>query len=114
MVPLGRGADGPPDEKSRQYLRFCERLVEPEQRSGLEEDRELRDPAWRQRSKTQEKTVELIQIGARRRARLLMSNCCFSTKDSAAMRALRRGRTSLGWWATSGGKNEQVNHQHRR
>src|SRR5258707_9149323 len=36
-----------------------------------------------------------FRFGARRRERLLMSNCCFSTKDSATTVRTSPGRTSL-------------------
>jgi len=53
-----------------------------------------------------------FRFGARRRARPLMSNCCFSSKDSATTARTPPGRMSLAMVANKvDGEYEQMNHQ---
>jgi hypothetical protein len=48
-----------------------------------------------QRSKTKTKRLNEFRFGARRRAQLLMTNWCFSKKDSATTTRAPPGRRSL-------------------
>src|SRR5450756_2378582 len=81
---------------------FLERLVESEQGSGLQDDG---DGGTNSDPRPRRKRSNEFRFGARRRARLLMSNWCFSNKDSATTARTPPGRTSLAmvanrWTAT--------------
>src|SRR5712671_1626628 len=83
--PFGPGRRSPPDEKSHRYLRLLRASWNLNKVLGFRMIASLwirlagtnRDP----RPKT--KRSNEFRFGARRRARLLMTNCCFSNKDSA-------------------------------
>ena len=94
MVLSGRGAD---DEKSHRYLRFLSASWNLNKVLGFRMIASLgillggtnSDPRPRRRRSDE------FRFGARRRARLLMSSWCFSTKDSATTALTPPGRTSL-------------------
>jgi hypothetical protein len=95
MVPSGRGADDLP--KSHRYLRFLSASWNLNKVLGFRMTASLgsrlggtnRDPRPRRKRSNE------FRFGARSRARLLMSNWCFSTKDSATTARTPPGRTSL-------------------
>src|SRR5882672_9509919 len=95
--PFWSGAPMPSRREKPPIFAFLERLVESQQGSGLQDDRKLRDSACGTNSDPRPKTKRSneFRFGARRRARLLMSNCCFINKDSATTTRTPPRRTSL-------------------
>src|SRR5258707_11839441 len=97
MALLVWGADDHPTRKAHRYLRFLSASWNLNKVLGFRMTASLgirlggtnSDPRPRR-----ERSNE-FRFGARRRARLLMSNWCFSTKDSATTARTPPGRTSL-------------------
>jgi hypothetical protein len=96
-VPSSRGADDLPTRKSHRYLRFLSAAWNLSKVLGFRMTASfgirLAGPNSDPRPKT--KRSNEFRFGARRRARLLMSNYCFINKDSATKTRTPPGRTSL-------------------
>jgi hypothetical protein len=105
--PFGPGRPRPSDEKSHRYLHFLSAAWNLNKVLGFKMTASLAirlggtnsDPRPRTRRSNE------LRFGARRRARLLMSNWCFSNKDSATTARTPPGRMSLAMvanrWTTS-------------
>src|SRR5450759_390681 len=95
--PFGPGRRRPPDEKSHRYLHFLSASWNLNKVLGFRMTASLgmRLGGTNSDPRPSRRRANEFRFGARRRARLLMSNCCFSNKDSATTARTPPGRTSL-------------------
>jgi hypothetical protein len=97
MAPLGRGGGELPREKSHRYLPFLSASWNRNKVLGFRTTASLGSRPAGTNSDPKPKTTRSndFRFGARCRERLLMSNCCFSTKDSATTARTPPGRMTL-------------------
>jgi hypothetical protein len=95
--PFGPGRRWPPDEKSSRYLRFLSASWNLNKVLGFRMTASLGIRPAGTNSDPRPKTTRSneFKFGARRRARLLMTNWCFSNRDSATTARTPPGRRSL-------------------
>ena len=109
MALLGQG------EKSHRYLRFLSASWNLNKVLGFRMIASLgiRLAGTNSDPRPKTKRSNELRFGARRRARLLMTNWCFSNKDSATTARTPPGRRSLAMVASQqvDGEYEQVNHR---